>query len=595
MEHDILHFEAWHQRFGHISESKLRQTQKHVDGIAPFQSRALPVRLVHCRACDLAHLTKAPRGKLVIHTIPLKPGQMFHMDFGFIRGPSNLCAVVAHRADPAPKIIASRQGYVCYLLIIDAATRYAWVFPSKSKAAPTQLLDAFLRAFGRHDSTVRTIRSDQDGALYRNDALRAMVLDKHGYVFEPTGADASSQNGMVERPNLTFGNIVRCLLYSAGLPTEFWADALVHAVMVYNYMYHSRLKNVPYAAWTGRRPDVSHLCAFGAYVTVKKPSDRPTKLDPHAYDGLFLRHASTTKNIVYWDPTTSREKTARHVTTDEFHFGSANRPPGATQVIQAACPTLPAGGAKPPAPPILVVPLDLPPPIPPEYGGPILDTSLPTHRLAAAAATAYMELSPEEQRIESILALAMDENPYEPAIPVTLSLKNLLPTLGLKFKEDPVTGLLFLWNIQEGAPACRIPRWKSQLRHAVLRAVDGEPPGTLQNLVSILTKARAAGHETTIFSFAQIETKATVTAGIPQLHLDQLRQINRLMQQVRTDHPAPLPDAAVISMTRRKLKLQDDFHLWKAAEWNQLDKYFDQNMFGDPIPRPYGANVLPWV
>jgi hypothetical protein len=103
---------------------------------------------------------------------------------------------------------------------------------------------------------------------------------------------------------------------------------------------------------------------------------------------------------------------------------------------------------------------------------------------------------------------------YEPAIPVTLTLKNLLPTLGLKFKEDPVTGLLFLWNIQEGAPACRIPRWKSQLRHSVLRAVDGEPPGTLQNLVSIISKARAAGHETLIFTFAQIETKATVTAGI---------------------------------------------------------------------------------
>jgi len=68
-----------------------------------------------------------------------------------------------------------------------------------------------------------------------------------------------------------------------------------------------------------------------------------------------------------------------------------------------------------------------------------------------------MELSPEEQRIESILALAIDENPYEPAIPVTLFLKNLLPTFGLKFIEDPITGLLFLWNIQEGAPARRIP------------------------------------------------------------------------------------------------------------------------------------------
>ena len=62
------------------------------------------------------------------------------------------------------------------------------------------------------------------------------------------------------------------------------------------------------------------------------------------------------------------------------------------------------------------------------------------------------------QRIEStILTLAIDKNPYEPDIPITLSLKNLLPTLGLKFKEDPVTSLLFLWNIQEGAPARRIP------------------------------------------------------------------------------------------------------------------------------------------
>ena len=73
--------------------------------------------------------------------------------------------------------------------------------------------------------------------------------------------------------------------------------------------------------------------------------------------------------------------------------------------------------------------------------------------MAAAAAKTYKELTPEEQRIESILALAMDENPYEPNINITLYLKNLLPTLGIKFKEDLVTSQLFLWNIQEGAPA----------------------------------------------------------------------------------------------------------------------------------------------
>jgi hypothetical protein len=71
--------------------------------------------------------------------------------------------------------------------------------------------------------------------------------------------------------------------------------------------------------------------------------------------------------------------------------------------------------------------------------------------MAATAAKTYMELTPEEQRIESILALAMDENPYEPDI--NIYLKNLLPTPSIKFKEDLVMGQLFLWNIQEGAPA----------------------------------------------------------------------------------------------------------------------------------------------
>ena len=41
--------------------------------------------------------------------------------------------------------------------------------------------------------------------------------------------------------------------------------------------------------------------------------------------------------------------------------------------------------------------------------------------------------------------------------------------------------------------------------------------------------------------------------------------------------------------------MQADFDKWIQGEWDQLNKYELQNMFGDPIPWPDGATVLPFV
>ena len=135
-EADVIQYEVWHQRLAHCSETKLRKTQKHVDGIPTFQTPALP-DLLRCRACDIASLKKAPRGPATIATTILHPGQIFHMDLGFFRGPGNLVEVYERTAAPTPKIIESRQGFVCYLLAIDRHTRYVWVFPPSFQVGST--------------------------------------------------------------------------------------------------------------------------------------------------------------------------------------------------------------------------------------------------------------------------------------------------------------------------------------------------------------------------------------------------------------------------------------------------------------------------
>ena len=63
--------------------------------------------------------------------------------------------------------------------------------------------------------------------------------NNHGYEVRTTATDASSQNGIVERPHRTLKEKMQCMLYSARLGTEFWADAITHTTWLYNQTYHS--------------------------------------------------------------------------------------------------------------------------------------------------------------------------------------------------------------------------------------------------------------------------------------------------------------------------------------------------------------------
>ena len=224
-EKDILIFETWRQRLAHCSEKRLRQTQKLVYGIPAFYGPKLPA-LVTCRTCDVAKVKKAPRGKSMDDSDILLKGQVFQMDIGFIRGSQNLEAVLLRKEDADTKVIESRQGYVCYLLIIDRKTRYMWPFPLRSKSVPEDLLTIFLETHGNPNCPNRCIRTDGEGSLAESQDCRN-VFSKGGYTLQKTATDSSSQNGMAERPHQMLAAMVRCLLYSASLPVTFWVDALV--------------------------------------------------------------------------------------------------------------------------------------------------------------------------------------------------------------------------------------------------------------------------------------------------------------------------------------------------------------------------------
>ena len=45
-------------------------------------------------------------------------------------------------------------------------------------------------------------------------------------------------------------------------------------------------------------------------------------------------------------------------------------------------------------------------------------------------------------------------------------------------------------------------------------------------------------------------------------------------------------------LTRKLLQQRPDWNNWQESEFKQLDQYKDQDTFGEPEPRPKGANLL---
>ncbi len=159
-----------------------------------------------------------------------------------------------------------------YLLVVDEASRYIWVFLMKSKEPPLDIIDTFLDRFGHVNGG--SIHSNQGGELARSFAFSDLLLRKHKYVIEPTGVDSPSQNGAVEMYNAKLAIRTRTLLFGSGLPVKYWSSALIHAVYLHNWLVHTVTRKTPFEAYFGAKLDLSCLKLFGSRVCVKQSGSR---------------------------------------------------------------------------------------------------------------------------------------------------------------------------------------------------------------------------------------------------------------------------------------------------------------------------------
>ena len=108
------------------------------------------------------------------------------------------------------------------------------------------------------------------------------------------------------------------MLKGKELPNSLWAEAVHTTVYILNRSPTKSVRNrTPYEAWSGRKPEVSHLKVFGcpAYSLNKAPNK--DKFDHKGEKLLFDGYSDESKGYRLLNPVNNKLTVARDVLSDE--------------------------------------------------------------------------------------------------------------------------------------------------------------------------------------------------------------------------------------------------------------------------------------
>jgi hypothetical protein len=87
------------------------------------------------------------------------------------------------------------------------------------------------------------------------------------------------QNGVAERHNCTFMDMVRSMLSDSNLPVQLWMEALKTTTHILNWVLSKSVPKIPFELWTGRKPSLKYLHVWGCATEAKLFNPQQKKLD----------------------------------------------------------------------------------------------------------------------------------------------------------------------------------------------------------------------------------------------------------------------------------------------------------------------------
>jgi len=162
------------------------------------------------------------------------------------------------------------------------------------------------------------LHMDQGKILWPSQSISKITMQAV-YHLEPTGSDATSENGKVEHLDGIFAWMLQSLLHGAGLPAQFFSATLVHNVY---------LKSI-----TGIMPWAAHLVKHGLQM-----SQMSLILDSLMQSTCKVWHLNCSLGIAgfwchskaccYHDLTSHCVELSTYYSIHEAHYGASPRPAG---------------------------------------------------------------------------------------------------------------------------------------------------------------------------------------------------------------------------------------------------------------------------
>ena len=191
-----------------------------------------------------------------------------------------------------PFSVDSYGGNKYFMTFTCRKTKRVFIYFLRNKDDAIDILKTFVTEvkakYGAKD--VRIIRSDNGGEF--TSAAFARVLENENIWHELTQAYSPEQNGTAERVNGKILTMVRCMLHSARLPKNMWAEAAEYAVYILNCMPHTSLPEhiTPMEAWTNVKPQLDSLFVWGspAYALIPHKRRKDKKLGETSVNGVIV-------------------------------------------------------------------------------------------------------------------------------------------------------------------------------------------------------------------------------------------------------------------------------------------------------------------
>lgn len=269
-------YDVWHSRLGHISRDRLQRLvqQKMVLGMEVVGGP----KKEKCEGCVVGKSTKQPEA-VGGRTRGTRPHQLYHVDLCEFSNPA-IC----------------KAQYV--LNMVDDYSGYTYGFLMSKKSGVPTAVQAHLAMVKQKfpGARIEVFRADGGGEF--TSAEMRKLLQSEGIELQTSAPYKHEHNGVVERRHRTINDTARTILHSSGVSKGHWPEAVKTAIYLNNRLpYHGTDgERTPFEAMFGKKPDVSHLRAFGTKVHAVIPNElRTNKMGPRTEVGQLVGYSTESK------------------------------------------------------------------------------------------------------------------------------------------------------------------------------------------------------------------------------------------------------------------------------------------------------------